>query len=202
MKQQYKTFLIWALWVGIVFFSIYPTMNWITHFRHEHYPMFFDFELAIPLVPQFIWIYFSLYVLFITPPFFLDSPALEALGKRLIIGTVLSGIIFLLFPGALGFSRIVPEDPFYHSLFTALFFVDYPHNLVPSLHVLYSSAIIFPIVQHNKIHIKLLFIIWLVLIANSAILVHQHHIIDVVSALVLVIMLHFSIKESRNLETL
>ena len=36
-KLIWKTYGIWALWVGIAFFSIYPTCNWLTSQRSNTY---------------------------------------------------------------------------------------------------------------------------------------------------------------------
>lgn len=54
--------------------------------------------------------------------------------------TIISAIIFLLFPARLGFVRQLPANPLYHALFEQLFTLDRPHNLVPSLHVAWSCT--------------------------------------------------------------
>jgi len=140
-KEIWKTYGIWALWVGVAFFSVYPTCNWLTSQRENPFHIYFNGELSIPFIPDFIWIYLSMYLLFLAPPFFLNIGQLIALGKQLIWGTLFSGLAFLLFPAQLGFTRVIPSSDFYQQLYANLFAIDLPHNLVPSLHIVFSALI-------------------------------------------------------------
>ena len=180
----WKTYGIWAFWVGITFISVYPTCNWLTANRTTTLSLFIHSELAIPFIPGFIWIYLSLYILFLMPPFFLNTTQLKRLGKQLIYATVFSGIIFLLMPAQLGFERISPNNPFYASLYSNLFSIDLPHNLVPSLHVIFSAIIIFSLLDiESSIYKKTIWWGWLTLICLSTLLVHQHHLADMITGL-------------------
>ncbi len=97
-RNIWKTYGLWAFWVGIAFFSIYPTCNWLSS-KHLHpITLYIELELNIPFVPEFIWVYLSMYILFIAPPFFLDIPRLKLLGKQLVLGTIISGVILDLSP--------------------------------------------------------------------------------------------------------
>jgi hypothetical protein len=127
-----------------------------------------------------------MYVLFAMPPFFLKVAELTALGKQLIAGTLISGLVFLLVPARLGFVREVPESGLIESIYSTLFAVDMPHNMVPSLHVVFSTLILLALAnasagEQNKI----LWYGWLMVICASTLLVHQHHLIDVVAGLAL-----------------
>lgn len=188
-KEIWKTYGFWALWVGVAFFSVYPTCNWLSSQRTETYPLYIDLELTIPLVPEFFWLYMSMYVLFFLPPFFLNTDQLKRLGKQLIGATIVSGVIFLLIPTSLGFERVKPEDPFYSSLYEQLFSIDLPHNLVPSLHVIFSAIIVFAIVEGmNKKAAKVCTWVWLFLLCLSTLLVHQHHVLDVITGLLIAVL--------------
>ena len=143
----------------------------------------------MPFVPQFIWAYLSMYLLFLMPLFFVPAERIPALGKQLVAGTVVSGLLFLLLPADLGFTRTVPSDPLYASLYAAIFSVDKPHNLVPSLHVVFSSAIALACADAARPLARTLLQAWLALIVLSTVLVHQHHILDVVAAVPLVFLL-------------
>lgn len=180
--EKWKIFGYWAFWVGVAFFSIYPTSNWVASQRNVTYRLFLEAELSIPLVAEFFWLYMSMYVLFLLPPFFLNSDQLKRLGKQLVLATVISGIIFLILPTELGFDRAQPLDPYYSSLFLSLFRLDLPHNLVPSLHVVFSTIIVFSILETMQALIsKLFFQGWLMLLCLSTLLVHQHHFLDVLT---------------------
>jgi membrane-associated phospholipid phosphatase len=182
----WKTYAFWAMWVGVAFFSVYPTCNWLTSLRGEYFSLYFAAELDVPFVPEFIVFYLSMYVLFAMPPFFLKVAELTALGKQLIAGTLISGLVFLLVPARLGFVREVPESGLIESIYSTLFAVDMPHNMVPSLHVVFSTLILLALAnasagEQNKI----LWYGWLMVICASTLLVHQHHLIDVVAGLAL-----------------
>ena len=183
-KSVWKTYVIWAAWVGIAFFSIYPSCNWLTSRRTNYFNLYLEGELSLPFVPEFMLVYLSMYILFAMPPFFLNVVELNALGKQLISGTLISGLIFLFLPAKLRFIRSVPQDGFYGPLYSTLFSLDMPHNMVPSLHVVFSALILFSIAATMRtIAQKLFWYGWLVLICVSTLLVHQHHLLDVITGL-------------------
>jgi membrane-associated phospholipid phosphatase len=67
--------------------------------------------------------------------------------------------------------------------------VDLPHNLVPSLHVVFSAIIVFAIVEGmNKKATKIFTWGWLFLLCLSTLLVHQHHVLDVVTGLFIAVL--------------
>lgn len=182
--DTWRTYGFWFVVISVVFFTVYPFCNWVTAQRELTHQLYFRQELAIPLVPEFIWVYLSLYLLFLIPPFFLKPEHMNVLGRQLIGATFFCGAVFLLMPAELGFERVVPADPFYSGIFEKMFAVDLPHNLVPSLHVAFSALILMTLLQYVQTPIfKSIFAIWLVLICSATVLVHQHHLIDVISGL-------------------
>lgn len=195
--HRLAAFAFWAAWVGVAFFGVYPTMNWLTSLRGDAHSLFFAAELKVPFVPEFVWIYLSMYALFFAPPFFLDPVRLRRLGQELISATLIAGIVFLMLPARLGFNRVLPEDPFYRDLFAGMFSLDHPHNLVPSLHVVYSAAISLAIFRRVALPGRLFLASWLTLLMASTLLVHQHHVLDVVTGAALALLVaHFW--EGRN----
>lgn len=167
-----------------MFFTVYPLCNWLTAKRGTTFSLYIESELSIPFIPEFVWAYLSLYLLFIIPPFFLNPARMDVLGKQLVAATIFCGVIFLLLPARLGFERTVPDDPFYRSIFANMFAVDLPHNMVPSLHVTFSSLILLSLYRAQQADLaKITLGAWLVLICASTVLVHQHHLLDVVTGL-------------------
>jgi membrane-associated phospholipid phosphatase len=187
LGQRLKVFCWWGGWVGLAFFSIYPTTNWLAELNTHHYSVHIAAELRIPFVAGFIWFYLSMYLLFSLPPFFLDPPELKRLGIELLVATAVAGLVFVAFPVKLGFERVAPDLPLYRDIYAAVFSIDKPFNLVPSLHVVYSSAITLSIVRKLGDYSRGIVLLWATLIAASTVLVHQHHLLDVVTALVLVV---------------
>jgi len=181
----WKTYIFWAFWVGVAFFFVYPICNWLTSQRPHIFKLYFESELSVPFVPEFFWAYISMSILFLMPPFFLGVSGLKILGKQLVSATFFSGLIFLFFPAKLGFWRSAPEEPIYGSLFANLFLIDMPYNMVPSLHVVFSALIVFAITDISKtILVKSAWWGWLILICMSTLLVHQHHLLDLIAGLV------------------
>lgn len=199
ISEVWKTYFYWFFWISIAFFTVYPLCNWLTAQRESVFSLYVSSELAIPFVPEFVWVYLSLYVLFVIPPFFLTSSRMNFLGRQLVAATVFCGLIFLLLPAELGFERTIPDDPFYSALFANLFAVDLPHNMVPSLHVTFSALILFAFIEGQRPSwTKILFGAWLVLICASTVLVHQHHLLDVATGLLVAAAFH---NFSRNGES-
>ncbi len=197
-KEVWKIFGYWFFWISILFFTIYPLCNWFTSHRENLYHIYFESELAIPFVPQFVLIYMSLYLTFILPPFFLHERQLVKLGKELVIGTIISGVIFLIFPSVLGFERVIPQGE-YQEYFKNIFMLDFPHNMVPSLHIVYSGFILLSVYQAvSSTWIKTFVSIWFLLICASTLLVHQHHIADVLLGSIIVLLFNYYIEEKKN----
>jgi membrane-associated phospholipid phosphatase len=191
----WKTYGIWAFWVGVAFFGVYPACNWITARRSTTISLYLDAELGIPFVPESIWVYLSMYALFLAPPLVLGVPELRALGKRLVAATLACGVAFLLIPAKLGFERVTPDDPFYGALYTNMFAIDLPHNMAPSLHVVFSALIVFAVVAAStRRAARVLLLAWLALLAASTLLTHQHHLVDVATGLAVAAFFHFTIR--------
>jgi len=190
-----RTYFVWSFWVGAAFFSVYPTMNWITSLRARPWHLYAPAELAIPFVPQFVWAYLSMYVLFALPAFALPPARMPSLGKQLIAGCAVSAALFLLFPAELGFARQLPGQQPYDAIFAGMFGVDRPYNLVPSLHVIFSASIALACADAMRPAARVALLAWLVVIVASTVLVHQHHLIDVVSALAVVLVLRRSFRD-------
>src|ERR1044072_2601433 len=187
LLPRLRTYFLWSFLAGIAFFAVYPTMNWITSLRRAPLHLYLSSELAIPFVPGFIWPYLSMYALFVLPLVFIPAERMPSLGRQLIAGCLLSAAMFLLLPAELGFAREVPKT--YGAIYAQMFTIDRPYNLVPSLHVIWSAAIALACVDFARIPAKIALMAWLCIIVASTILVHQHHLLDVIAALAIVFVL-------------
>ncbi|WP_247718714.1 phosphatase PAP2 family protein [Morganella morganii] len=170
-------------------------MNAYTAGRASLYSLWFPAELHIPFVPGFIWVYCSFYLIILMPVLFLPRREHRQLALTFIVMTLLGGVIFFLFPAQLGFVRQVPESPLYQTMYTTLFALDHPHNLVPSLHVAWSCAAVLAVIRHTGRGLTLFFLLWLVLIVLSVLLVHQHHVADVVTGLLLAVTVTYMMRK-------
>lgn len=155
-------------------------------------PLYFSWELNIPFIPGFIIVYFSIGGLLLLPLFTLSVSELHRLGINLLWLTLLAGLIFFLVPTRLGFVR--ESDPRqYKAIFWLLFKIDHPHNLFPSLHIAYSLTIILSVLKKNERYLQWILIAWLAAISFSVLLVHQHHILDIVGGVILSTVIHYSV---------
>jgi membrane-associated phospholipid phosphatase len=185
--ERLRTYGSWAARVGITFSAVYPTLNWLTSVRERPYQLYVAAELSVPFVPELIWVYLSMYVLFLMPLLLLPAARMAALGKQLIAGTLIGGVVFLVLPAELGFARTIPEAPRYAEIYAALFRLDFPYNLVPSLHVFFSAAIAMACADIARLLTRITMLAWLAAIAASTVLIHQHHILDLAAAFILVV---------------
>ncbi|MFT3735411.1 MAG: phosphatase PAP2 family protein [Rhodocyclaceae bacterium] len=193
--DRWKAYLWWLLLDNLVFLIAYPLCNWISAERGHTYGLYFAAELGLPFVPEFIWVYLSINLLFVWPPFLLGLDEIHALGRRILWGSLISCALFLIVPSHLGFERSLPAEPLYRAMFAVMFQADQPHNLVPSLHVVYSVITVLAYVSAtSKAGLKLFWLFWLLLIVVSTVLVHQHHFIDIISGLILGAVLHLAVQ--------
>lgn len=170
--------LRWASALLVVFVILYGGLNWVTAQRTARLQLWFDWELAIPLVPWMVWPYLSIFASFFLPMFALDTPRIHALCRRLAVATVISAIAFLLFPAELGYAR-QESVPGSEAAFRLLHALDLPHNLAPSLHVSWSLVLLLTLRSVSPRWSRFGFDLWLLLLVTSVVFTHQHHVLDV-----------------------
>jgi membrane-associated phospholipid phosphatase len=196
---RWRTYGRWAGLNLLVFGVLYPLVNWLTGARASTFGLYLDGERTIPFLPAWIWAYLSINLLFMLPPLFMRASDMPLLGKRMLVATLSGCLIFLLLPARLGFERVVPGDGLYRAVFGGLFQADGPHNLVPSLHVTYASLCILSFqAAAREWRTRAAWGLWLVTIMASTVLVHQHHLLDVVSGLGLAAVIRVWIPERKQ----
>jgi len=174
-----------ALPVGVLFALVYFSMNWVTARRTGNYHLYFDWELAIPFIPPMIYAYASIAVLVLLPAFTLTINQLHALARAVVITLLVAALGYLLLPADLGFERPA-YVPGYDPVYQALYALEMPHNLLPSLHIACSTLLIAALLNDSASRwIRLGLLLWGAIICASVLLVHQHHVLDVVSGLLL-----------------
>ena len=189
--------LRWAALLTVLFLPVYALCNWITAQRDTRYRLWFDWELGIPFVPQMIWVYLSLFACFFLPMFALRAPALNALCRRLAFAVVVSAAGFLLLPAQTGFERpvVAAESP---AAFALVYFLDLPHNLVPSLHVSWSALFLVALREASAPWLRRVLEVWFISLCASVLLVYQHHVIDVIGGLLVASAAHVAVRDDGN----
>jgi hypothetical protein len=177
-------YLRWSVALTLLFLLTYGGTNWLASMRQTRFHIYFSQELAIPFVPWMIWAYLSLQVFFLLPLLVLNSVGLSRFGEALALATLIAAVIHLAVPADLGWARpvIVPGYP----VLTRFFSFDRPHNLVPSLHVAYGTLTCMVVWNATRRQwIRLVASLWLVVLLCSVSLIHQHHLADIATGLVL-----------------
>lgn len=191
-----QTYLLYAGLISVLFAVGYGGANWLAAQREWHAHLYLAAELAIPLWPQMIWVYLSINLLFLLPVFALDVAALRLLGRRMIAGTLGAIAVFVAVPTTIGFDRLPLADG-EHPAFALLYALDHPFNCAPSLHVTYSTLLIGAVARRSPAWLQAALAAWLLLIIASTVLTHQHHLLDILAALLLVGALHLVIANRK-----
>jgi membrane-associated phospholipid phosphatase len=193
-QTRIKALFKWGLIGAFTCSGIYLGTNEIAAQRTSFHQLYFEFEREIPMVPWMIHIYNSFHILLFMNFLIIKDPLkIKAIAISLISSSAIASVFFLLLPAELGFSR-TENIQGYEFWYNALHWLDHPHNLVPSLHITFSALSAYVIsTEMGSVFLRLIFLLWFLLICSSIVLVHQHHLIDIVSGFVLAVLVKFAI---------
>ncbi|MAO46968.1 MAG: hypothetical protein CL823_07445 [Crocinitomicaceae bacterium] len=184
-NRLFKT-VVWGVGTMSYCSLLYVATNKLSVGFEEKHRVFMDWELEIPLVPWTIIVYVSFYLLIALG--FLSSRTindLKEISGQMILAATLAAVIFLVFPGELGYDRTA-EVGVFASVYEALFALDGPVNMYPSLHITFSFvAAGFITSLTKKLWWQIGVWVWFIAICFSIILVHQHHLFDLVTGVLL-----------------
>jgi hypothetical protein len=172
--------------VQIAFFPIYLGCAAVTAMRDGPLRLYADWELAIPFWPFMIVPYLSMFVLFLMPVLQLDAGELRELVRRLVIASVIGGIVFLALPAQLGFPEHT-DAGIWQGLYDGVYRLDNRFNTVPSFHVIYTASILLAFIDVATPGLRWLYLAWLVVVCASTVLTHRHHLTDVAAGLAIAV---------------
>jgi PAP2 superfamily protein len=176
------TGILGALVVSLAFFPIYIGGSMSTGILGQRLHLYAAFELALPFWPAMIVAYLSMFALFLVPAFQLDERELWTLVGRLVVASILGGLVFLVLPSEVGFAERTDAGR-WQPLFAMIHAVDGRANAAPSFHVIYTSTILLALMDAATPKLRILYTLWLVVICASTVLTHRHHLLDVASGL-------------------
>jgi membrane-associated phospholipid phosphatase len=196
MSEPRAPFLGWAGWsifgeacgLGTLqtlwWIVVYMGADWLTGLRTTRVRIHLDAELGMPFVPAMILVYRSIDVMFLAAPFILRSRAeIRGLTLTLALVTAIAGVGFLLLPAEVAYP---PQDPgIWAPLYAWNRHIVLTYNMVPSLHVALSVATLSAYGRRRGNVGKGLLLGWGTAITLSTLLTHQHHLLDVVTGLLL-----------------
>ncbi|HEX4631303.1 MAG TPA: phosphatase PAP2 family protein [Chthoniobacterales bacterium] len=180
-----STQLAASVGLSLLFLILYPLCNWLAAQRPYVPTLFFRWERAIPFVPLMIAPYMSIDLLFVAAPFLCrDNQELAALSKRIVTALLVAAACFLLFPFRFAFER-PPLSGWLGDFFAWFCGLDRPFNLLPSLHIAFCTILGEFYARRSRGLLRYALVVWFVLIAFSAVLTFQHHVMDVVGGFAL-----------------
>jgi membrane-associated phospholipid phosphatase len=171
----------------LAFGATYPLANLIAQQAGTTRSVALPFEHAIPFLPWMVVPYLSSGLFFTLAFFWVRSKQdLRTLSRRLLLATVVAGLIFALFPLRFSASRPPLDEPVWRFLFAFLSAVDKPYNQMPSLHVAYCM-ILWMSLRSSILQAtwRTALAAWLLLVAASTIFTYQHHVLDIAGGVLL-----------------
>ena len=178
----------WLLFLGLfllIFLPVYIGAGYLNALWPERaWRLYLPWETQIPLVPWMVWPYLSLYTVYLLPLLHLDPAGLRRLALQSVAAVLVAGVVFLAFPSRSGFAP-VDVDSLHGPVVRLIALVDTPFNLVPSLHVTCAALILLACAQVAAPRLRWAYFAWMAVLALSTVLVHQHHLIDIVAGFAL-----------------
>ncbi len=199
-NERNRAITIWGSITLIFSTVVYFGTNEIASKSEHFYKLYFEFERDIPMVPWMVYIYQSFALLIVITYFSIKSPQkIKAYSISFMSSCGIAAVFFILFPTELGFSRTENIEG-YEFMYNLLHMIDKPHNLAPSLHITYSAlgAYVLSSEIQSKF-LKRMIWLWFLLICSSIVLVHQHHLFDIFSGILLsYFVINFVFKKMKN----
>lgn len=173
-------------------------------FQYNYSTFYLNIDYTIPFIKYFVYVYDMFYPFMFLGLFLIyisDKTKYKNTLKCLIIGFVISDIIFLIYP-----TIIIRPDVKIDSLTNLVLYLTYYFdtpaiNCFPSIHCLFMFQLIFSIssIKTKKIY-KVSSIVFAILVILSTLFIKQHYVIDVIVAFIicLIVNLTVKLKEKEN----
>jgi hypothetical protein len=174
-----------ALMVSLAFFPIYLGGKATTGMLDHRLHLYADWELAVPFWPAMIVPYLSMFVLFLIPPFQLAEGELIELARRLVVASLIGGLVFFVLPSEIAFVER-SDAGIWQWIYDGIYAVDGRANAVPSFHVIYTASILVSFMDVATPRLRLAYAVWLVVVCASTVLTHRHHLLDVAAGIAVV----------------
>jgi membrane-associated phospholipid phosphatase len=190
--ERWIAYLRFLFIFGVLFLSVFVGLGMLSARFRVPMTLYMPWETRIPCLPWMVWIYFSLYTLFLLPLLHMTPVQMATLTRQSIVTLLVAGIGFLALPGQVGF----PLTSYPGINGAILSFLDdlstkTGRNLVPSLHVAFSALILLGCRDLLLPPLTWIYGVWLVLMCASTVLTHQHHLLDVAAGLGLAVMVRW-----------
>lgn len=194
--QTLLALLMFGIWAAGYFLIAHITEAQATHTLPT-----FSWERNIPLRPEFVFVYLTIYPTFLLPFLFIHQRDFFRLFSFTYITVMcVCYLVYLIYPVSIERPDLV-VDSFSTWTLSIVYGVDKPWNCFPSLHVAMSLLAALTIFEVHRVRglLTLLLTLW---ISVSTILIKQHYVLDVVSAILVTATVYFAYIRKRILNTL
>jgi hypothetical protein len=189
-KPKLKVFFEY-LSLATVFLITFVTVYGFTNTRASEFArdellvLYHPLELEIPFLPGWFLVYMSIGFMLWTPLFFCPTWRWRRFFVTQMLTIFGAGFFFYFFPFDCGFIRTIPVDGSWSSFLEGFYGYDHPHNLVPSLHIGFCTGVLLWVRGELEGRWYYFFHIWALAIYASVLFTHQHHVIDIVTGIIL-----------------
>lgn len=164
-----------------IFVLVYGGASLLAGLRGKLPHPYFDFELDLPFVPAMAVIYLTGPLVLAAAPFVLRTwREMTPFFLTLTAETLVGGLCFLLFPVEQGYPPRTASG-LWGEVFRVADALNLDHNEIPSLHVAFAvtAALVFG-KRCGRLG-RILFALWAGAVSLSTLLLHEHHLLDIMA---------------------
>lgn len=193
----------WLIY-GLIMFGVWSGLYfWIAESRigAEKHSMLVEFDKMIPFVPEWVWIYLTVYMIFLIPLFGLtERRLLKLVMTSYIVVMLVCYVFFYLYPVEYPRPLLQVKD-FSTWALSLVYKNDKPWNCFPSSHCAMAMMAALVLLEINWVF-GLWGMITALSIGVSTLFTKQHFILDVVAGFGLSILVYYVFFKSRFIELL
>jgi len=159
-------------------------------------------EKQIPFVPLFVWIYLSIYPLFLLPFLYIRNKEFFRLFSIAYITLMCTCyVIYAYYPTSFTHRPPLAVDSFSTWALSKVYKADNTWNCFPSMHVAMSLLASLTLLEVHRVR-GILAILLTLAISASTVLIKQHYVLDILGSMVLTFLVYFILFRKRILDTL
>jgi len=183
-EDRFQVYGLTLAFLGL-FVALYGSASALSAYVPWRLHVSFEFERAIPFVPYASAAYLSMDLLVGLSPFVLrDLRRILPMFTTLCVQTAIASVCFLLLPVETDFApRHVGDGS--APLFQVADLLNLERNFLPSLHVGFAVTAALAYAERVGVVGKLAFGLWALGIAIATLLIHEHHLVDVIAGALL-----------------
>lgn len=197
MKEYFKNMKDKKFLISIGLMLILQCITYavLKNFQSNYHTFNYNIDNKLPFIPQMVYIYNIFYPAIFFAFYTVFNKDKDTYYKGIIAGTIgfiIADIIFLIYPTVMIRPDLatVSMDPLTRLVMEITYNVDTPAiNCFPSMHCVFSFQAMYTIIMSKNLNKKTKYVysILLFLIIISTLFVKQHYLIDIISALGIVV---------------